>query len=117
MTPVRKAAQYQLKRGSAPCLHGLSYRHIASAPERELSEEFTMNLRHVAFGMLGRAVVIGGLVIDTTLRWHFYSLWPTRAPVGIAFVVPLGVLIIIFALIAHVTPQSEARHKKSESHH
>jgi hypothetical protein len=76
-----------------------------------------MDLRHVAFGILGLALVIGGFVIDTTLRWHFYGLWPTRAPVGMALVVPLGVLVIIFALIAHITSQSEVRHESSESQH
>jgi len=67
-----------------------------------------VGLKHILMGLV---LVLAGFVVDAALRWHFYGLWPTRAPVGMAFLVPLGVLVILLGLVTNMTEREQIEHR------
>ncbi|UCH03918.1 MAG: DUF202 domain-containing protein [Candidatus Thorarchaeota archaeon] len=67
-----------------------------------------MERYYLAWTLFGLILIAGGIIIGA-FPWHSRRMYPFGGGVGWTFVVPIGIVLVLFGLLAYYTEREEAR--------
>ena len=74
-----------------------------------------METDYIVAVVFGFILIIGGLMLDPVIRRiHSYGMAPFSTGVAWGFIIPIGVILVIFGLLAYYTEREDTRQSRPE---